>query len=109
MTSIESQQPAATIPFVRDSELRLTKMRRQLEEMFRKLDLLHDEITVAADAARSNSLCELASVLRVSVAAKLFGQLELLTKIIERLGDKTVLSEEDGTPQAMTQQHEAQI
>lgn len=109
MTSIESQQPAATIPFVRDSELRLAKMRRQLEEMFRKLDLIHDEITVAADAARSNSFCELASVLRVSVADKLFCQLELLTKIIERLGGKTVLSEEGGASQVMAPEHETQL
>ena len=104
MTSIESQQPAATIPFVRDSELRLAKMRRQLEEMFRKLDLIHDEISVAADAARSNELPELDNMLRLSVAAKLFGQLEQLTKIIERLGGNTVLSEADGSPQAVGQQ-----
>jgi hypothetical protein len=109
MTSIESQQPAATIPFVRDSELRLAKMRRQLEEMFRKLDLIHDEISVAADAARSNELPELDNMLRLSVAAKLFGQLEQLTKIIERLGGKTVLSGEGGTPQVVGQQQEAQI
>ena len=107
MTSIESQQAAATIPFVRDSELRLAKMRRQLEEMFRKLDLLHDEITVAADAARSNRLSELDNMLRMSVAAKLFGQLEMLTKIIERLGGKTGLSEEGGVPQVVAQKHEA--
>ena len=104
MTSIESQPPAATIPLVRDSELRLAKMRRQLEEMFRKLDLIHDEISVAADAARSNELPELDNMLRLSVAAKLFGQLEQLTKIIERLGGKTVLSEAAGSPQVVGQQ-----
>lgn len=104
MTSIESQQPAATIPLARDNELRLAKMRRQLEEMFRKLDLIHDEVSVAADAARSNELPELDNMLRLSVAAKLFGQLEQLTKIIERLGGKTVLSEADGSPQVVGQQ-----
>ena len=104
MTSIESQQPAATIPLVRDSELRLAKMRRQLEEMFRKLDLIHDEISVAAAAARSNEFPELDNMLRLSVAAKLFGQLEHLTKILERLGGKTVLSEADGSPQVVGQQ-----
>jgi hypothetical protein len=101
MTSIESQPPEATIPLVRDSELRLAKMRRQLEEMFRKLELIHDEISVAADAARSNELPELDNMLRLSVAATLFGQLEQVTKIIERLGGKTVLSEEDGIPQVV--------
>jgi len=94
MTSIESQQQTTTIPFVRDSELRLGKMRRQLEEMFRRLDLIHDEISVAADAARSNEVPELDNMLRLSVAAQLFGQLEQLTKIIERLGGRTELSEE---------------
>ena len=108
MTSIESQRNETTIPFVRDSELRLAKMRRQLEELFRKLDLLHDEITVAADAARSNRFSELGNMLRLSVAAKLFGQLEMLTKIIERLGGKTGLSEEGGAPQVVVQKHEAQ-
>ena len=107
MTSTESQQNETTIPFVRDCELRLAKMRRQLEELFRKLDLLHDEITVAADAARSNRLSELDNMLRMSVAAKLFGQLEMLTKIIERLGGKTGLSEEGAVPQVVAQQHEA--
>jgi hypothetical protein len=45
----------------------------------------------------------------MSVAAKLFGQLQLLTKIIERLGGKTVLSEEEGAPQVLPQRHEARI
>ena len=77
---------------------------RQLEDMFRRLDLIHDEISVAADAARSNELPELDNMLRLSVAAKLFGQLEQLTKIIERLGGKTVLSEAVGSPQVVRQQ-----
>ena len=92
---------------MRDSEPRLAKMRRQLEEMFRKLDLLHDEITVAADAARSNRRPELDNMLRLSVAAKPYGQLEMLTKIIERLGGKTGLSEEGVVSQVVAQQHEA--
>lgn len=104
MTSIESQQPPATIPLVRDGELRLAKMRRQLEDMFCRLDLIHDEISVAACAARSNELPELDNMLRLSVAVKLFRQLEQLTKIIERLGGKTVLSEAVGSPQVVGQQ-----
>ncbi len=103
MTSIEFQQQATTIPFVRDSELRLTKMRRQLEEMFRRLDLIHDEISVAADAARFNEAPELDNMLRRSVAAKLFGQLEQLTKIIERLGGKTDLSERESAQEGAAQ------
>ncbi len=48
----------------------------QLEEMFRKRDLTHDGIRVAADAARSNEVPELDNVWRLSVATKLFGQLQ---------------------------------
>jgi hypothetical protein len=35
------------IPFIKDNEQRLAKMRRQLEGMFRSLYLVHDEIGVA--------------------------------------------------------------
>jgi hypothetical protein len=83
-----------TVPIVKDNELRLAKMRRQLEGMCRSLDLLHDEIRVASDAARSAGQPEIANVLALCVCNRLFGQLKLLTNIIERLGGRTNLSEE---------------
>src|SRR5258708_26291707 len=42
-------------------------MRRQLEGMFRTLDLAHDEIAVASEAARSEGQPEIANVLSLSV------------------------------------------
>lgn len=41
------------IPLIKDNEQRLVKMRRQLEDMFRSLHLVHDEVGVASEAARS--------------------------------------------------------
>jgi hypothetical protein len=87
------------IPVIEDSERRLAKMRRQLEDMFRSLDLVHDEISVLSEAARSEGQPEIANVLSLSVSNRLFGQLKLLTSIIERLGGKTDLSEDETTAQ----------
>jgi hypothetical protein len=91
------------IPLIKDNELRLGKMRRQLEDMFRSLYLVHDEIGVASDAARSEGQPEIANVLSLSVCNRLFSQLKLLTNIIERLGGRTDLSEEQESAQEMTQ------
>jgi hypothetical protein len=84
-----------TIPLIKDNELRLAKMRRQLEDMFRSLHLANDEIGVASEAARSVGQPEIANVLSLCVANRLFSQLKSLTNIIERLGGKTDLSEEE--------------
>jgi hypothetical protein len=91
VTTNESPSPATTIPLIRDSELRLAKMRRQLEDVFRSLHLVNDEISVVAEAARAHGLPEIASVLDLSVSNRLFGQLKLLTNIIERLGGNHAL------------------
>ena len=87
----------SSIPVIEDSERRLAKMRRQLEDMFRSLDLVHDEISVLSEAARSEGQPEIANVLSLSVCNRLFGQLKLLTSIIERLGGRTDLSEDEAT------------
>ena len=88
---------SSPIPIITDSEQRLAKMRRQLEDMFYSLDLVHDEISVLSEAARSEGRPEIANVLCLSVCNRLFGQLKLLTSIIERLGGKTELSEDEET------------
>jgi len=75
------------------SELRLA-LRRQLEDMFRSLDLVHDEIEVTSEAARSEGHTEIAKVLTYCVCSRLFGELKSLTNIIEWLGGRTALSEE---------------
>jgi hypothetical protein len=95
MTTDDSIVQPTTIPLVKDNELRLAKMRRQLEGMFHHLNVVHDEISVTADAARSEGMPAIANVLSLSVCNKLFGQLRLLTNIIERLGGTTELSEDD--------------
>jgi len=89
----------SSIPIIKDSEQRLAKMRRQLEDMFRSLNLVHDEISVLSEAARSEGQPEIANVLSLSVCDRLFGQLKLLTSIIERLGGRTGLSEDEATTQ----------
>jgi hypothetical protein len=76
---------SSPIPVIEDSERRLAKMRRQLEDMFRSLDLVHDEVSVLSEAARSEGQPEIANVLSLSVCNRLFGQLKLLTSIIERV------------------------
>lgn len=109
MTEDQPAPRTTTIPIIKDNELRLGKMRRQLEGMFRTLDLVHDEIAVASEAARSEGQPEIANVLSLSICNRLFGQLRLLTNIIERLGGKTDLSEEQESKQeVVTQAREAE-
>lgn len=97
MTTDDSVPQATTIPLIKDNELRLAKMRSQLEGIFRHLNVIHDEISVTAEAARSEGMPAISNVLSMSVCNKLFGQLRLLTNIIERLGGTTELSEEEKT------------
>jgi hypothetical protein len=81
-----------SIPVIADSKVRLV-LRRQFEDMFRSLDLIHDEIEVASEAARSEGQPEIANVLTYCVGSRLFGELKSLTNIIEWLGGRTNLSE----------------
>ena len=94
MTEGQPTPQARSISILKDNELRLAKMRRQLEEIFRSLDLVHDEISVCSEAARSEGQPEIANVLSLSVCNRLFGQLKFLTRVIERLGGTTGLSED---------------
>jgi hypothetical protein len=103
MTEDQHVPETTTIPMIKDNELRLARMRRQLEGMFRTLDLVHDEIAVASEATRSEGQPEIANVLSLSVCNRLFGQLKLLTNIIERLGGRTNLSDERESVQGTTQ------
>jgi hypothetical protein len=103
VTEDQPKPHTPAIPIIKDNELRLGKMRRQLEDMFRSLHLVHDEVGVASDAARSEGQPEIANVLSLCVCNRLFSQLKLLTNIIERLGGRTDLSEEQESAQEMTQ------
>ena len=89
----EPAAPATTIPLIKDNELRLAKMRKQLEGMFLHLHVAHDEVCVSAEAARSEGLPQVANVLSAAVSNRIFGQLKLLKNIIERLGGTVELPE----------------
>ena len=66
--------------------------------MFRSLHLVHDEIGVASEAARSEGQPENANVLSLGVCNRLYSQLKSLTNVIERLGGRTDLSEPEDPP-----------
>ena len=103
VTEDQPKPQTTTIPIIKDNELRLAKMRRQLEALFRSVNLAHDEIFVASEAARSKGLPEVATVLSLCVCNRLFSQLRSLTNIIERLGGRTELSEDPELAQESTQ------
>ena len=42
MTEDQPAPETTTIPIIKDNGLRLAKMRRQLEGIFRKIDLIHE-------------------------------------------------------------------
>jgi hypothetical protein len=68
-------------------------LRKQLENMFHDLDLVHAEISVVSEAAGSGGRGEIANVLSLCVANRLFNQLKLLAVLIRQLGGSTNLSE----------------
>ena len=103
MTDDRLTPRTTTIPIIKDSELRLAKMRRQLEDMFLSLEIAHDEIIVSAQAARSAGLPEVANVLSLSVGNRLFNQLKSLANIIERLGGRADLFEGEKPAQQASQ------
>lgn len=102
MTDSQSSPQATTVPLARDNELRLAKMRRDLEDIFRHLHVAVDEVDVSAEAARSRGLPGVANVLTLEVSNRIFRQLKSLTNVIERLGGQTDLSEDDETTEDET-------
>jgi hypothetical protein len=91
----QPSNPRATIPIIRDTELRLAKMRRQLERVARGLHLAHDEARVCADVCRRAGSRELAHVLDRAVCGRIFSELELLIDVLQKLGGTIDLSEFD--------------
>jgi len=98
-----SPQITTAVPLLKDNEARLVKMRKQLEYMFVHLQTVRDEIMVSAVAARGDGQLQLANVLSIAVASRLFYQLKLLKKIIARLGGAVTLPEEDELRQSPAQ------
>jgi len=81
------------VPLAQDNEARLTKMRTQLESIFRHLHIAHDEVAVCASSAVNEGQPDLATVLSLSICNRIYGQMKLLTNVIERLGGRTEFTE----------------
>jgi len=96
-------QRAAAIPLLKSNEEQLSKLCRRLEEMFRNLYLIHDLMTVCAHAVTGETGCgsEAARCLELIGGNRLYGQMKILTNIIERLGGTTDFTERESmTPAA---------
>lgn len=106
MNTADSASEATTVPLARNTELRLAKMRRQLESIYHQLDIAHEEVAVAAEAARSLGQPHLEKVLRA--AHRLFLQPEALTGVLERLGSTTDLSEDGEMTRQTTSRTDAE-
>jgi hypothetical protein len=76
----QSSPQATTVPAVRDIEARFVKMRNQLEGMARQLQIAEDEVLVAADAASGQGYPDLSTVLKLSIADRLFGPAQVTQK-----------------------------
>ena len=87
--------PHQSTPLFRGSEEQVAKLRKRLEEVFRNISLAHDVVAVCIELTEGNSgdfNAEMAHVLRRCAADKLRFQMEVLTKVIERLGGTTTFS-----------------
>lgn len=96
-----------SIPFLNSDEEQIGKIRRQLEGVFRELDLVHDVIVVCDIAAHaeiniaSHGDVDLGDavphVIRRCGTNRLYTAMRTLTEVVERFGGRTKMSEdEDG-------------
>src|SRR6185312_11665265 len=88
MNNVE-QPPRPSVPLLKGSEEQVIKLRKRLEDVFRNVSLAHDVVALCVELSQGNSgdfNPEIAHVLRRCAAEKLYFQMEVLTKVIERLG-----------------------
>jgi hypothetical protein len=100
----EAESPPPSIPLLRGSEEQLSRLRKQLGNVFDEISLVHDVVAVCSELCHKASgdfSPELEHVMRRSVCNSLHNQMRHLTKIIERFGGTTTLSEE-GVSHAVT-------
>ena len=100
----ENQSAHPSIPFLRSDEEQIAKIRRQLEGVFRELDLIHDVIVVCDIAAHaeinidSHGNVELGDavphVIRRCATNRLYAAMKTLTEVVERFGGRTKVSED---------------
>jgi hypothetical protein len=90
-----SSTPPVRRSLFHGSEEQVAKLRKRLEEVFRNVSLAHDVVAICIELSEGNSgdfNAEMAHVLRRCAADRLHFQIEVLTKVIERLGGTTALS-----------------
>jgi hypothetical protein len=100
----ENQPAHQSIPFLRSDEEQIGKVRRQLEGVFRELDLVHDVIVVCDIAAHaeiniaSHGDVDLGDavphVIRRCATNRLYTAMKTLTEVVERFGGRTKISED---------------
>lgn len=98
----ENQPAHQPIPFLQGDEEKLSKIRRQLENVFSELRLIEDVITLCCGVCqceKSGLDAEMAHVLRRCGTNRIYGICKTLTQIIERFGGTTAMSESEETKQ----------
>jgi hypothetical protein len=90
------EQPShQSAPLLKGSEEQVVKLRKRLEDVFRNVSLAHDVVAICIELSEGNSgdfNPEIAHVLRRCAADRLHFQMEVLTRVIERLGGTTAFS-----------------
>ena len=88
------QSASPSVPLLRGSEEQVIKLRKRLDDVIRNVSLAHDVVALCVELSQGNSgdfNPEIAHVLRRCAADKLHFQMEVLNKVIERLGGMPVL------------------
>ena len=96
--NVEQASHQSAPPLLKGSEEQVIKLRKRLEDVFRNVSLAHDVVAICIELTEGNSgdfNPEMAHVLRRCAADRLYFQLEVLTKVIERLGGTTALSDDE--------------
>ena len=92
----ENQPAHQPIPFLKGDEEKLSKVRRQLENVFEELRLVEDVIMLCCGICehdKSSLESEMEHILRRCGSNRIHGTLKTLTQIIERFGGTTGMSE----------------
>src|SRR5262245_21995527 len=94
---IETPPRIPTVPFLRPTEEQASKVLRQLQSIYGELDLVQDLLHVCSGACNAEivdmDVRDVAHVLRRCGSDRLFSAQKALTKIIERFGGRTEMSE----------------
>ena len=86
--NVEQPSHQSAPPLLKGSEEQVVKLRKRLEDVYRNVSLTHDVVAICIELTEGNSgdfNPEMAHVLRRCAADRLYFQLEVLTKVIERL------------------------